>query len=306
MLNICVVGAGQLGSRHLQALHSVKYELDIYVIDSSAESLRIAKERFDSLGQNKIGKRIFYFKDFTKIPENVDICINATNSDARFSTIKELISKSNVKYFILEKLLFNKKEQYYEVGDIFKNNNIMAWVNCSMRAMKFYNYGLITNAIHYIDHMAYLAQNDDFSINTEFLDRDIIESKRKGFCELNGRMQVLFNNGASGELISYCKGTAPLIIEIFDEDNRCISKECEGIVWISSNNDNWIWKSVEAKIPYQSQMTTRLIEDIIEKSDCPLVTFEKSSKYHIILLDALNQHLKYKCNNDTKNIYPFT
>ena len=46
MALIKIVGAGQLGSRHLQALQSIRTPLDIHVIDPSPESLKVAEERF--------------------------------------------------------------------------------------------------------------------------------------------------------------------------------------------------------------------------------------------------------------------
>jgi threonine dehydrogenase-like Zn-dependent dehydrogenase len=41
--NIAVVGAGQLGSRHLQSLKGIQLDVRIVVIDPNQESLEIAK-----------------------------------------------------------------------------------------------------------------------------------------------------------------------------------------------------------------------------------------------------------------------
>ena len=44
MKRIFIIGAGQLGSRHLQALKSSSNSLNIFIVDPSLESLNIAKE----------------------------------------------------------------------------------------------------------------------------------------------------------------------------------------------------------------------------------------------------------------------
>ena len=45
-MNCAIIGAGQLGSRHLQGLLSYKKEsLNIFIIDPSDDSLFIAKQR---------------------------------------------------------------------------------------------------------------------------------------------------------------------------------------------------------------------------------------------------------------------
>ena len=47
--SIAVIGAGEVGSRHLQALALLKRPVKIFVVDPSNESLRIAKERFQQV-----------------------------------------------------------------------------------------------------------------------------------------------------------------------------------------------------------------------------------------------------------------
>ena len=49
MKRIFIIGSGQLGSRHLQALKNIDEELDIYVIDPSNKSLDVAKNRYESI-----------------------------------------------------------------------------------------------------------------------------------------------------------------------------------------------------------------------------------------------------------------
>lgn len=44
MKNISIIGAGQLGSRHLQGLMTAQTEMNIWVVDQSLDSLNTAKK----------------------------------------------------------------------------------------------------------------------------------------------------------------------------------------------------------------------------------------------------------------------
>jgi ornithine cyclodeaminase/alanine dehydrogenase-like protein (mu-crystallin family) len=55
MRQLVIVGAGNIGSRHLQALKLVKTPLKIHVIDPSMNALKISKERYDLLLLQKLG-----------------------------------------------------------------------------------------------------------------------------------------------------------------------------------------------------------------------------------------------------------
>ena len=59
MKKVFIIGAGQLGSRHLQALKYVKEALDISVIDPREESLSTAKERYASLDLMDNNKEVY-------------------------------------------------------------------------------------------------------------------------------------------------------------------------------------------------------------------------------------------------------
>lgn len=60
MKNIVVIGAGQLGSRHLQALSKVNFQTRIEVVAPFADALEVAWARFNEISSNsKIPASIF-------------------------------------------------------------------------------------------------------------------------------------------------------------------------------------------------------------------------------------------------------
>lgn len=322
MSKVIIVGAGQLGSRHLQALSSVGDKLSITVVDTSEESLFVAEERYKSVdpdGYNTV-------EYLMKIPENgaFDIAIIPTNAKVRSSVVKALLEKNSVKYIILEKILFTKKEDYNTIAELLKEKGCKAWVNCSMRKSTFYStmsemfagevidynvsgsqYGLITNAIHYIDHMAFITGCSNFTVNSEMLDKSPIGSKRQGYLELNGTLTVKFEDGSTGTFTCFPDGELPMQVEIFSKSKRMINREWEGKAWLSSLDNSWTQEEIDAPIPFQSQMTTELVKEILDKGTCPLVSFEESSKIHLQLQEPLLEFLNSNCGG-SYDYYPFT
>lgn len=325
MRNICIIGAGNIGSRHLQALKNIKIPLVVSVVDPSTDSLNLARERYESFPNpvNSNHKLDFYQK-IEVLPNRIDLAIIATNSDVRRRVCEKLLKHSSVKFMILEKLLFQKKQDYIFVQKLLKSKKCKAFVNCSMRTMPFYfklkgqiknlpinyfvtgsQFGLITNAIHYIDHMVFLTGCSDFTVDTNSLDSTPIETKRKGFLELNGTLTVTFKDGSFGSFSCFSKGDAPIVVEITSPDFRCISKEGEKTAYVATTRKKWVWEEVDADIPYQSQMTDKIVQDLLNKGRCQLVSFDESAKIHLTLLESLLKFLN-KHSRKLLSVYPFT
>lgn len=321
MKNICLIGAGNIGSRHLQGLKKVTFPLNIEVVDPSSESLNIAKQRYDQI-ESSINHKITFMQNLSNVSKKIDLGIIATSSNIRRPITENLLSNSEVKYLILEKILFQKKEDYSYIEKLLKKNNCKTWVNFSMRTMPFYRnlkgkfkenvqmivsgsqYGLITNAIHFIDYIAYLTNNYNFAVETKGLDKNLIESKRQGFFELNGILNINFNDGSMGSFICYPDGDARYIIEIFSKKYRCISKENERKAQVSSS-PTWEWKEIDSNIPYQSDMTNVVVEEILTKRTSTLTLYTQASHLHLQLFESL---LKFLNESSKKKfeLYPFT
>ena len=324
MRYICIIGAGNIGSRHLQALKNVKSPLSIYIIDPSVDSLNLAKKRYESF-PNSINSnhKLAFYQEIDKLPKQIDLTIIATSSNVRRAVCQKLLNHSSVKFMILEKLLFQKRADYLFIQKLLKDKKCQAFVNCSMRTMSFYyklkeqihtpinyfvtgsQYGLVTNAIHYIDHMAFLTGVSDFTVDTNSLDTAPIESKRKGFLELNGTLNVTFKDGSFGSFCCFAKGNAPIIVEIASPDFRCISKESEKKASVARADKKWIWEEIDVDIPYQSQMTDKIVNDLFNEGRCQLVNYAESAKIHLTLLESLLKFLN-KYSKKSLSAFPFT
>lgn len=322
MKNVCIIGSGNIGSRHLQGLKKVSFPLSIEIVDPSSRSLEIAKERYNQIN-SPINHKIIFLKDLNKISKKIDLAIIATSSNIRREVVEKLLRISDVQYLILEKILFQKRKDYFGIEKLLKQKKVTGWVNFSMRTMPFYNqlkdklqgrvqmnvsgsqYGLITNAIHFIDYIAFLTNCYDFKVITDGLNRKVVESKRVGFSELNGTLFVTFQDGSTGCFTCLPNGEAPFMIEVSSSNYRCISKESERKAWISFSKNDWQWDEIQTNIPFQSDMTNLVVEEILEKGSCQLTSYSEASKIHLQFLESLLNFLN-ESSSQKYDYYPFT
>ncbi len=324
MKQVCVIGAGQLGSRHLQALKALNEPLAITVVDPNQQSLQVAAERYQAVAGGNGGHTVAYLNTIPQFSSPVDLAIVASSANARRGIIENLLATNQVRNMVLEKLLFPKAEDYQAVSELFARSGANAWVNCSMRTMPFYRrvseelggrpvyyqvsgsqYGLVTNAIHYLDHIVSITGCPDFTLETALLDQTTIASKRPGFIELNGTLNAFFADGSQGTFICYADGDAPVQVEISSRDARYIVKETQRRAWVARARDGWQWQEIDAIIPYQSEMTATVAEQILAGAGCPLVSFSESVKTHLQLLGPLQQFLN-RLAGQKYDHYPFT
>lgn len=321
---LILIGTGNIGSRHLQALRAVKIPLEIFIVDPSEKSLELARGRYESMPKGRLTHEISYLKEVPHNNNPIDLAVVATCSNIRADVVRKLLKKSKVRYLILEKLLFDRKADYDSIGELLKKSGTKTWVNCPMRMMPSYcyvqsdflgrklsysatwsGYGLITSAIHYLDHMVFLSGSDDFVVDTNGIDKVPVKSKRKGFLDLTGVLRVLFKNGSTGVLACYKKENVPILVQFCCDQTRCIVRETESKSWVSKGDDNWKWKEVEAPIPFQSQLTTELTESLLSEGTCQLTSYEQSVKIHLQLLEPVQRFLN-KNSKKKYNYYPFT
>lgn len=317
MYQVAIIGAGQLGSRHLQGLKIASSPLSITVMDNNEDSLSIAKERYDSI--NAIGeKNACFVNTMDDMPESLDLVIIATGSKPRAAIIKALLKHSEVKYLILEKVLFPQLSDYDEIGELLKEKNVICWVNCPRRMLGSYNFvknhldysnplemifvghdwGLCCNSMHYIDVFMYLAQKEKYEINANELDRKILQSKRHGYIEMNGTLRVKTESGDCLLLSSVVDDVPYCGVKIKNGSNSFLIDEVKGLL---------IFNGIESKIntPFQSQTTGIIVDGVLRTGFCPLSTYEKSTLYHTPFVKKLLE--KYnEITGENAKILPIT
>jgi len=326
MIKIAVVGAGNLGSRHLQALSLLDREAQIYVIDPSDRSLEVARSRFLETYNPDSAITVSYAKEIESLPEAVDVVINATSSDVRRKVIEKLLTGRRVKHLILEKVLFQEIEDYSAVGNLIEEKQVHTWVNCTRRAFPGYQWlrgelkgvrflglevlgsqwGLASNCIHMLDLFSFLTGQADYLFNAVELDRDVVPSKRAGFCELTGTVRGTMGDSTSFSIASFQQGTLPLMVRIAADSIAVIIRETEGKAFIARGSDGWRWEDAPFQILYQSQVTHSIVKDLVDNGKCELPSYELSEKLHVPLIEMYLGHFRRILNNPTLNSCPIT
>lgn len=326
MVNIAVIGAGKLGSHHLEALSMLDRLACIEVVEPNYNARIRAKKLFDQvIGESNNIYKIEFFENISDLSNYLDVVIVATNSDVRRMVVEELLSQKKVTYLILEKVLFQKLQDFEFCNRLFAEKKVLAWVNCPRRIWSFYQdikdklvnekyidfnvtgskWGIGCNSIHFLDLFSYLIGETNIELCSDHLDNNFIPSKRPGFIEFTG---TLFGKASEEKHImmtSYKEGNIPLLIHITSESISCLIRKSEGKAWISERKNNWNWQEVSFSVPFQSQLTHLVVEQILDEGRCNLTNFTESSRIHGILLKALLNHMK-KVNKEDFSLCPIT
>ncbi|MEI6079331.1 MAG: Gfo/Idh/MocA family oxidoreductase [bacterium] len=313
MNKILIIGAGQIGSRHLQALSKLNDASKVVVFDPSSESLKTAKMRYEQMPANdKVA--VDYIQQFSDLSGDFNVCVVATTSDVRSKALIEMFKHCSVKNIILEKFLFPSVNEYHEAAALFKNHNVKAWVNCANRVNPAYkvlkenlgkgqklsyslqggNWGLLCNSIHYFDLLSYLTEQYDYTFDLGGLDKEYVPSKRDKFIEGAGSIVGTLPNGSQAMLFSDPKSSADVVQNIMGMDAQFSINETKGTIRSAFLSNNWVWEEKPLKIAYQSELTNVVVEDIIKRGDCNLPTYEQSSRIHLNLITALIKHFNLK------------
>ena len=304
--HVLLVGAGQLGSRHLQAMASCKTNIDVSVVDPSMDALWTAQERLQEVKLSSSIGKISFLQRISDVESDIDCCIIATNAQQRLTVLKELLEHHCVDNIIFEKVLFQSGGQIDEASAMLTKHGIKAWVNCGRRIQSIYrelqlllqhegaidievvgnNWDMACNGIHLIDLWAYLSGDDTYSLNSEALSPDIQESKRAGYKEVSG---TLSGFGRTSKFTLNCtKENSDLSLNILIKtpNYKIEIDEVNG----KCNIENIVAKTtetIEISFLFQSQISNIFIDEILNSQGCILTPFAESALLHKPFLETL-------------------
>lgn len=315
MYNIVVIGAGQLGSRHIQSIKTTKHQCRLYVVDSVKESLDKARAIYDSTQVETQIQQVTYCKETSLLPAVIDFLLISTGSRPRASIFKTIVAEHEVKNVVFEKVLFQTEKDYTEVEDILKKKGIKAWVNCPRRMYEGYKaikplfegkvvnmtvnggeWGMGCNSIHFLDVYSFLTEQYDYTLNTGAVDQQIIDSKRAGYKEFTGTIRADYANG--GTVVLNCSN-CPIghLVTLACSDAICCISEIKKECWVKTAERDEL---VPFPVPFQSQLTSIVLDSILDNGTCELATYEESKKVHLPFITGLIDFMN-RIGNNTDN-----
>jgi hypothetical protein len=319
-----IIGAGQLGSRHLQGLSIINQDVEIIVIDPNSDALELAQKRYEEMPSNSHVRSVNYHRDIPGLDGEVDLAILATNAENRREIIENLLYKVRVNYLILEKVVFQSVKDFEEIILILEERKIKAWVNCPRRICSFFqelrketilsdsikicvkgsSWGLASNTIHMLDIFSFLSGQTNINIDYTDLDDEIYKSKRDGFVELGGRILAKTDRGDILELVDDRKQDVSSQMSIKFNGNHFEIVQNQSLVRIFSQ-DGGESNEIPFNMPLQSNMTADVAEQILETGLSNLTPLNESYLLHRPMLDTFNAHLSTILNRSV-TICPIT
>lgn len=305
MKQIAIIGAGELGSRHLQALAMLEGAVTITVVDPSEKARSVARERFVEVARGH-GPKVVFVGDIGELPGALDLAIVATSAAVRMAVIRQLLSSTVVPTLVLEKVLFQRVAEYDEAARLFSLGKVSVWVNCPRRMMPFYkrvgeyitgdrpftftaegvNWGLCCNAIHLIDNCAMYARCAEYTLDRSALQNVIIPSKRDGFIELNGRLEGRFANGS--RFVFTCEdGEQWRLVNRIENDAYLVEidlKENAAVITESATGAKSVFSDISVR---QSLLSHKVVEELLASGTCELTPYDESVMLHRPLVEGL-------------------
>lgn len=324
---VLLVGAGQIGSRHLQALARSRLSLSIEILQRMGSASDRAIQRFHEIPINEGIKelRIIDNLDSSSFHGHADVAIIATSAAVRRDVIENLLNRIEVPFLILEKVLFQRLSDIDDVESLLTKNCCKAWVNCARRLFPYSqdlkklfsgdvlsisaqggNWGLACNGIHLFDFLAFLSGvSSPDGWNIDFLDNAIYESKRSGYKEFGGRIGFRLQGGHEVIMKDDKSSGAPLIIDIVGRRARATIIESDTLMLLSRQENGWKMEHIKIHVPYQSELTNKVVEEIVTQGSCGLTEYGESARLHKAYLDAFLEHMG-KVTGVSHDVCPIT
>ena len=86
MINIALIGSGELGSRHVQSLVGVE-NAHLTIVEPSESAVEITRQRIENIEQFA---EVCFVSAINSLPEKIDFAIIATSAAPRLSILKKL------------------------------------------------------------------------------------------------------------------------------------------------------------------------------------------------------------------------
>lgn len=308
MIEVAVIGAGQLGSRHLQGLLKLNQNCHFHVVDPSPAALEIARTRSSEMNLPQAAAKVLYSQTVEQLPDMIDYAVIATTADVRLEVLRNLLANRRVHNLLLEKVLFQRLEDYPAATELITQAGAKSWVNCTRRAFPIYqqikkflegrplvyfhvyggHWGMGCNAIHFLDLLTYLTESPSDEISTLGLQSELIPGKRPGFYEFTGSL-----TGYSGqcrfEIASLPNSSLPLLVTIRAESRTCVIDEAGGQAFFH-DSDTRSWQRQEFKIPYLSELGPIIADQILVHGHSVLTPLDEAIACHLPLIRALLHH----------------
>ena len=311
--NLVVIGCGNIGSRHLQALTKLPFNTHVEIVDPDLNSHKIAQSRLDEVNYDKQKHEFYWHTSISELKQkNNDLVIIATTAINRISILEQLLLLNNSK-FLIEKMVCQSVKEYEKLLELLKKFNARGWVNTCLRYFSSWRKikeqidmskplyvsviasnvsALGTNAIHYLDLFSWFIDDYKIKLDGNFLINELFPNKRGvDLVEFAGTLIAKNSNNSSISLTFLPDTKIPNTVSVVNGSNHIFINETDQTGFNITKN-----QELEFEFEHVSSTTSKIVSDIILKDDCILTTVENSFYLHREIINIFNNHIKKLTN----------
>ncbi len=306
---ILLVGCGQLGSRHLQAVGALDLVGEIHVVDSRADSLEFGKTRLKEITDQNPVIKFFWHTQALPCCAGGDLCIVATQANGRDVVVRDVASQLGYTKFLIEKIVVQSVSEYRDLMKFCDHEGIAVWVNCKTRAYGIHqyiktkldpqepiffsdvggNHGLANNGVHSADLFAFYDAASNIMPVGRRIDPKLLPSKRGStIFDLGGTLYGMTAKGSDFVLSFSSLHESPDQMTIMSPRGRFIVDHFQKFAYESYPDDGWQWHQIPIREDWAvSQMTKMFAREIMTNGMCTLPTLAECFAAHEFILGQL-------------------
>jgi len=312
---VALLGCGNIGFRHLQALTSGTEPATVTVVEPNvAAHERINDHIAQTAGASS--KDVTLVTEIPASPQVFDLVVVATTTDTRRPVVDTLLDRHQVRALILEKVLFPRVADLDEIGQRLEDLGVASFVNCGRRTFPGYvelrdqlanravrsiavhgnQFGLASNTVHFLDIAEFLTGAAITSVSAAGLQPGHVPSKRAGSVEVFGTLAAELSDGSH------------LSIECLDKDPVAVGVDvdADGLAVTIDEVGRTVTAGGETR-PFALQAvseTTWIYDDALRTGSCSLTPYADSARQHRAYFSALRPHLGL--SNETDDPCPIS
>jgi predicted dehydrogenase len=306
---VLLIGCGQLGSRHLQALASLKEISEIVVVDPTQAGLDLGQARLKEISDLNPLIRFRWCLQADGSAAGGELCLIATQAPGRAALLRDTAVRLGYKQFLVEKIVTQSVADYEDLLRLSKEQDLKVWVNCKTRAYEVHqyiksridprdpiiftacggNHGLGNNGIHEADMFVFYDGCRSIVERGSRVD-DVIHPSKRGahVCDLSGTIFGSSEKGSDFMLSFSGQHVSPDTLTLITPKGRFIVDHFQKFALESYPQDGWKWSPIRIDENWAvSHMTKAFAKDILTRGECLLPDLGDCYPAHKFILEAL-------------------
>jgi hypothetical protein len=320
---IAIVGCGNIGSRHLQAVAKLPFPCTVHIVEPSKAAQRLAKSRLSEVPHANRSNDFKWNSSVHELKGEFDLSIVATSSVGRAEIINQMLELGHLR-FLVEKMVCQSAREYTSLIKRLCSFGAKGWVNTPRRYYGSYqkikshfhkdsvhmsvvagNEGLGSNAIHFIDLFLWLCNKKKLRLNGALLDNHLFTNKRgSNLLEFAGTITGVSGGGSSLNISFLAQEPKMPLLVTTNSRKTCmiINESAQEMLKLGPKAQA---SREEFKNENVSDTTTKIAKDILFRDECLLATVSDSYSAHAELFRIFNAHIR-KLTKEARELCPIT